>query len=173
MLATENPYMYLEDWLNKSRNLELETLRLLEAQKSLRAICPELAEKLARHETHSRSHIEKIAACLEILQADPAYPSETKAGMSGDAHFGRPWCQDFLNEPHLDASIRLYVIEHCAISQYKIIVEVARQLGQEQIANICEEILCHEEEMAFWLEHLMPEVARNFLEIGSAHVAAR
>jgi ferritin-like metal-binding protein YciE len=49
------------------------------------------------------------------------------------------------------------------IASYRILVNASRQVGDEQTASVCEQILKEEEDMANWLQENIPTLTRQYL----------
>lgn len=60
-------------------------------------------------------------------------------------------------------SVAGYVFEHYEIGNYKVLISAARDAGENQIAEICGDILQEEEDMAKWMEKHLPMVTLEFL----------
>jgi ferritin-like metal-binding protein YciE len=58
-------------------------------------------------------------------------------------------------------SIASYAFEAMEIASYRILVSTARQVGDNETARVCEEILHDEEAMADWLENNIPTLTQQ------------
>lgn len=67
------------------------------------------------------------------------------------------------NDKMLKNAMASYAIEYFEIAAYKANAEAARELGHEDIAQVCETIMREEQEMADWLERQIPMVTRQMM----------
>lgn len=155
-MAKNMPEEYLEKCLKNTHVMEQKMLGLLGRQPHRYRHCPALADKIYSHWEESKTHPVKIMECLGLL--NPHFSSEPVQN--------EDWNIISFMPGGLKNSMTQYVLEHYEISQYKMIIEAARQTGRESIARLCEEILCQEEEMAFWIEYHLPDLTRTYLELG-------
>jgi ferritin-like metal-binding protein YciE len=73
--------------------------------------------------------------------------------------------QSLMTEPFRDEMVKNFLMDHAAenleIASYTAIVTAARDLGEEDIARTCEQILEEEREMAKWLLENLPLAVRQ------------
>jgi ferritin-like metal-binding protein YciE len=67
------------------------------------------------------------------------------------------------NDKMLKNAMASYAIEYFEISAYMANAEAARELGHEDIAQVCETIMREEQQMADWLESQLPIVTRQVM----------
>jgi ferritin-like metal-binding protein YciE len=54
----------------------------------------------------------------------------------------------------MEGSIACSAFEAMEIASYRILIDTAREMGDEETARTCEQILREEEPMADWLERI-------------------
>jgi ferritin-like metal-binding protein YciE len=69
----------------------------------------------------------------------------------------------FVGDEVLKGSIASYAFEAMEIVSYRILVSTARQVGDNETARVCEEILRDEEAMADWLQNNIPTLTQQYL----------
>jgi ferritin-like metal-binding protein YciE len=63
----------------------------------------------------------------------------------------------------MKGSIACSAFEAMEIASYRILIETARQVRDEETARTCEQILHEEEAMASWLEQNLPTLTQQYL----------
>ena len=56
-----------------------------------------------------------------------------------------------------------YAAEHFEIACYRALITGARAIGATEVAQVCEQILREEEDMARWLENRLPMTVQQYL----------
>lgn len=159
MTSLDKSHHYLHTRLRYVQAVEFSGLEMLQTQAQTLRDCRDLARKLWTHHEESCTHLNKIAECLKILgEEKPSIILNSGAGLAGFPCALR-------DENTVENAARLYMFEHHEISQYKILIEAARHAGQESIMRLCEESLCQEEEMAYWLEYHFADIAEKFFHV--------
>jgi len=69
----------------------------------------------------------------------------------------------FMGDEVMKGSIACSAFEAMEIASYRILVDTARQVGDEETARTCEQILQEEEAMASWLEQNLPVLTQQYL----------
>jgi ferritin-like metal-binding protein YciE len=69
----------------------------------------------------------------------------------------------FVGDEVMKGSIACSAFEAMEIASYRILIDTARQVGDEETARTCEQILQEEEAMARWLEQNLPMLTRQYL----------
>lgn len=148
-------------WLTDAHAMELSLAKVLENHAKDADRLPDIRARDEDHLAETREHARKIEQCLEHLGAEK--PSSVKnaigtvmgkmqGAMSGP--FGDEIMKNALSD---------YAAEHMEIACYRSLIIAAEEIGEVQVARLCNEILAEEESMAQWLEQKLPEITRMSL----------
>ncbi|MDQ4144916.1 MAG: ferritin-like domain-containing protein [Actinomycetota bacterium] len=122
---------------------------------------PDVQSKLRLHLEETRRHAEQMAECIEALGGEVSEAKDVFGQMFGAI-------ENMLTKRYEDVrvkdSIADFAAEQFEIASYRALSEAARQIGEEKVAQVCDEICAQEEEMARWLEQQLPEAVRNALD---------
>src|SRR5215210_3315908 len=101
------------------------------------------------------------AASVVVCRCNrPATIKDSAGKMLG---FGQAMSGMFVGDEVLKGSIASYAFEAMEIASYRVLVSTARQVGDEDTARVCEQILQEEEAMADWLQQNIPALAQQYL----------
>lgn len=148
-------------WLADAHAMELGLVKVLEKQAKETADLPEIHERIHEHLEETKVQAEKIEECLRRNGGDPSLGkdllSQATAALQG---MGASLPSDALVK-NIHAS---YAAEHFEIASYAVLIAAAEEFGDTETAAVCREILAEEEDMAAWLETMLPDVAVEHLE---------
>lgn len=122
---------------------------------------PEIRARDELHLAQTKEHAEKIAECLRLCGEKPSAMRAATGTVMGRVEgamtgmFRDELIKNFLAD---------YAAEHMEIACYKSLIAAATELGRNDVADICREILRDEEAMAAWLEERIPDVTRVVLQ---------
>lgn len=148
-------------WLNDAHAMELSLAKVLENHAKDADRLPDIRTRDEEHLAETREHARKLERCLEHLGAEKPSAMKNAIGtvmgkmqgaMSGP--FGDEIMKNALSD---------YAAEHMEIACYRSLIIAAEEIGEVQVARICNEILADEESMAQWLEQKLPEITRMSL----------
>lgn len=148
-------------WLTDAHAMELSLAKVLENHAKDADRLPDIRARDEEHLAETQEHARKVERCLQLLGADK--PSSIKnaigtvmgkmqGAMSGP--FGDEIMKNALSD---------YAAEHMEIACYRSLIFAADELGESDVARICNEILAEEESMAQWLEQKLPDITRMAL----------
>jgi ferritin-like metal-binding protein YciE len=148
------------DWLNSAYNMEKGLIPILENHAKDADRHPSVRARVEQHVDETRRHADLVKGCLEQLGEEP---SKVKGALSGI--MGR--VQSVATGPFKDEEVKNalsdYATEHFEIAAYRALSEAARAIGEEGIANTCEQICRDEQNMADFLEQNLPNTVRDAL----------
>jgi ferritin-like metal-binding protein YciE len=150
----------LSTWLKDAYAMEQGIVEILEKQIGQFDEMPEAQMKVRQHLELTRDQAERVRGCVEMLGDDV---SHVKSGMANVLGAVQGISTGMANDKMVKNAMGDYAIEHFEIASYKILATTARDLGRDDIAMICEEIMREEQEMALWLEQSIPLVTRTHL----------
>jgi ferritin-like metal-binding protein YciE len=152
----------LTTWLKDAYAMEQGIVEVLERQidQAEADDMTEAAAKMREHLAMTKIHADRVRSCLEQLGEDVSQVKSGIANLLGAVH---GMTTVMANDRMLKNAMGNFAIEHFEISAYLANAAAARALGHEDIAQVCEEIMQEEQEMADWLESQIPVVTRQVL----------
>lgn len=155
------PTAQLIVWLNNAYAMEKGLILVLENHARDAQDHPDVRERNEQHLAETRRHAELVAKCLEHLGQKP---SATKALLGNVTGLWHGASTGMYHDEIVKNFLADYAAEHFEIACYRSLRAAAEELGQPEIARICEDILAEEEAMAHWLVERIPEVTRMMLQ---------
>ena len=150
----------LRTWLKDAYAMEQAIVEILERQQNQFDAMPEAQLKIQEHLDLTRTHAERVRSCVEQLGDDV---SHVKSGIANVLGAVQGMSTVMANDKTVKDAMADYAVEHFEIASYMAIMAAARELGQEDIAMICERIIREELEMADWLRQQLPMVVRQHI----------
>ncbi len=148
-------------WLNDAHSTENALIQILEHQIKDAKNYPQVQSKLEQHLEQTRRHAQLVKGCVESLGGKT---STVKTGMA--SLFGQ--LQAVSTGPAQDEMIKNaladYAAENFEIASYTSLIEAAKALGDQQTAQVCQQILQEEQEMAHWLQQNIPSLTQQTLQ---------
>ena len=108
----------------------------------------------------TKTQAERVRACVERLGDDI---SRVKSGLTNFLGAVQGMSTWMAEDKIVKNALTNYAIEHFEIASYMANAAAARDLGYEDIANVCETIMREEQDMVDWLEMQLPIVTRQHL----------
>jgi ferritin-like metal-binding protein YciE len=147
-------------WLKDAYSMETTLISALEDHARDARDFPELRGGLEQHLQQTRRHADLVKSCLE-RHGESA--SGLKTGLSGLA--GQ--LKNMMNAAAADEVVKNtlddFVAEHLEIASYTALIAAAEQLGDQQTATICRQILQEEQEAARIVITQIPVVTQTAL----------
>ena len=156
----ENQHDTLTTWLKDAYAMEQGIVEILERQLGQMDDMPDAKEKILQHLELTKTQAERVRACVERLGEDISRVKSGLANFLGAVQGMSTWMAD---DKLVKNAMANYAIEHFEIADYRINAAAAREMGFEDIANVCETIIAEEQDMANWLEMQFPLVTRQHL----------
>jgi len=150
----------LTTWLKDAYAMEQGIVEVLERQIGQFEDMPEAQEKIRQHIELTKTHADRMQDCVERLGDDV---SHVKAGMANFLGAVQGMSTVMANDKMVKNALADYAVEYFEIASYMANAAAARELGYDDIANVCETIITEEQEMADWLEMQLPMVVRRHL----------
>jgi ferritin-like metal-binding protein YciE len=150
----------LVQWLNDAHAMEHNLIQVLEHRVQDARIDLDLQTRIQQHLEQTRRHAELVQGCVERLGGKT---SSLKAGVADimGAIQGRS------TEPAKDKMVKNaladYASEQFEIASYHSLIAAATELGDLETANVCQQILQDEEDMAQWLLERIPQITHTYL----------
>ncbi len=147
-------------WLNNAHAMEKGLEEVFERHVRAAKGQPQLQSKLQSHLEQTRRHAEHMAGCVRAMGGELSEVKDVFGKMFGAI-------EDMVSRRYQDAMVKNAIADYAAeqfeIASYRALSEAARQIGEEKVAAICDEICAEEEDMARWLEQQLPGVVRDAL----------
>src|SRR5215210_2524955 len=150
----------LATWLKDAYAMEQGIVEILERQIEQMDDMPDAQEKIVQHLELTKTQADRVRACVERLGDDV---SHVKSGLANFLGAVQGMSTVMANDKIVKNAMANYAIEHFEIASYLINAAAARELGYEDIANVCETIIAEEQDMADWLKMQFPVVTRQHL----------
>lgn len=148
-------------WLNDAHAMELALIPVLENHaKDADKHFPEVAAADRRHLKETRRHAELVRGCIERLGEKP---STAKSLLGQVLGAGQSVATGMFRDEVVKNFLSDFAAENFEIASYRALIAAARELGDEETARVCEEILRDEERMASWLTENLPRVVQETL----------
>jgi len=156
----DNQMDTLRTWLKDAYAMEQGIVEVLERQIDRFEDMPDAQGKIRQHLELTKTHADRVRGCVERLGDDV---SKVKAGMANVLGAVQGMSTVAANDKIVKDAMADYAVEYFEIASYLIIAAAAREMGHEEIAEVCEGIISEEQEMADWLELQLPLVTRHHL----------
>lgn len=150
----------LRTWLKDAYAMEQAIVEILERQIGQFEDMPDAQMKLRQHLALTKTQAERVRGCVERLGDDI---SHVKSGIANVLGAVQGMSTVMANDKQVKDAMAAYAIEHFEIASYLAIVAACREMGHEDIANICEGIIQEEMEMGNWLRMNIPLVVRDHM----------
>lgn len=151
----------LIDWLNDAHGMETALIQILEHQIKDAKDYPQVQAKLEQHLEQTRRHAQLVKGCIENFGS---HTSTVKTGMA--TLFGQ--MQALSTGPAKDEMMKNaladYAVENFEVASYTSLIRAAEELGEQQTAQVCQQILQEDQAMANWIEQNLPVLVHNTLQ---------
>ena len=143
-------------WLNDAYAMEQGLIPVLQNHATdAQARLPEAAARMQQHIAETQTHAARVEQCLRALGTTPSTVKSTLSQLMGTAQGLTTGL--FSDEP-IKNVLADYSAEQLEVACYRALVTAARQLGHEEVAQLCEMNLQEDEAMALWLRDQIPTV---------------
>ncbi|HXH05085.1 MAG TPA: ferritin-like domain-containing protein [Vicinamibacterales bacterium] len=145
-------------WLNDAYAMEHALVPVLEHHAKDAGDDAEVRSRLELHVEQTRRHAELVEGCLERLGSGTSTLKKGTASVFGTL---QSLATGMFRDEAIKNALSDYATEHFEIACYRALAEAARQAGESDIVEVCEEIRRDEEEMARWLEERIPAIVQQ------------
>jgi ferritin-like metal-binding protein YciE len=148
------------DWLKDAYAMEHGQIQTLKNHCNDAKQHPELESHLRAHLGQTERHADLIKQCIERHGEKPSVTKNVMGTVTGAVSgIASGASKDEL----VKNALQDYAAEHFEIGCYKSLITGARAVGDMETAQVCEQILHEEEEMADWLESNIPTITSRHL----------
>jgi ferritin-like metal-binding protein YciE len=145
-------------WLNDALSMEHSLIQVLDDHAKEAKDHPVVQTRIQEHVEETRRHADLVKGCIERLGSSP---STVKSGMGTVMGAVQGKTTILAEDKLVKNAIADYASEHMEIASYQALVTAALQIGDQQTATVCQDILRDEAEMARWLEQQLPVVVKE------------
>lgn len=148
-------------WLNDAHAMEQSLCRTLESHIEHARDNDEVRTKLEEHLEQTRNHAELVRGCIERLGGEVSEVKSWMASVMGAMQGGitGPAEDQLIKDALAD-----YAAENFEIASYIALIAAADEIGDTETAEVAEQILEDEQEMAAWLEDNLPQLVQQHLQ---------
>lgn len=154
-------------WLNDAYAMEQSLIPVMENHAKDAKDHPEMQRRIQEHAEETRRHAEMVKRCIERLGSSTSAAKTAVNKIMGQLQaISTGMSQDEL----VKNNIADIATEHFEAACYRSLIAAAEDIGDRETAQICEEILRDEEDMAHFLEQQLPRTTVEVLhEYAAAH----
>lgn len=162
-MAKDTAHDRIISWLKDAHAMERSLETVLEKQAKHADSDPAMRERLTRHADETRRHAQLVEDALDRLGASTSTMKDMSGGIQARMHgMMTGGSSDTLVKDTLSG----IAAEHFEIACYTSLQTAARDIGDEQTVQMCEDILRDERSMAEYLEQELPRVTH--MELAAA-----
>ncbi len=151
---------WVMQWVRDAHAMEEQAETMLTGQQVRLENYPDLRAGISRHIKETQQQASRLRAYLEA-HGDS---SSTLKDLGGKTlALGQNLSGIFASDEVMKGLLAGYTFEHMEIASYRILIEAARSIGDQELEAICRKNLEEEEATAKWLEQQMPDLTSQFL----------
>lgn len=150
----------LTEWLRDAHAAEQQAETMLSGMARRVEHYPDLKARIEQHIGETQRQAERLRGCLERRGDGTSAMKDTGGKMLG---LGQAMSGMFAGDEVMKSCIASYAFEAMEIASYRILIQTAREVGDEETARACEQSLHEEEEMAEWLEKNAGTLTHQYL----------
>ena len=144
----------LISWLNDAHAMEEGLIPILEAHaEELEHVLPDAAARLREHSVETREHVKRLEECLALLESEP---STLKSGASYVVGAAERFVTAMFSDAAVKNVLMDFASEQFEVGAYTALVAAAEEMGEMDVARLCEENRREDQLMAAWLERQIP-----------------
>jgi ferritin-like metal-binding protein YciE len=152
----------LMEWLRDAHAAEQQAESMLSGMAGRLENYPELKARIEQHLRETQRQAELVRGCIERRGGSTSMVKDAGAKMLG---FGQALSGLFVGDEVMKGAIASYAFEGMEIASYRILIETAKHVGDQETARVCEQILREEEAMAEWLLQHIPALTQQYLRL--------
>jgi ferritin-like metal-binding protein YciE len=146
-------------WLNDAYAMEQGLIPVLQSHAGdAQGLMPQAASRMQQHIVETQTHAARVEQCLRTLGATPSTVKSTLSQLMGSVE---GLATGIFSDAPVKNVLADYSAEQLEVACYRALITAARNLGHENIAQLCEMNLQEDEAMALWLRDQIPEVVTS------------
>lgn len=147
--------------LRNIRAVETESIAILRTQVRRSASYPLLRERLNRHIEDTRVQMGRLDVILDgMRESNSVLMDITTSIMGGLAALSQAATADEI----LRNTVADLALENLEIASYRALIIMAREIGHDEAANLLQQSLGEEMEMAHWLQEHLADITYSYME---------
>lgn len=147
-------------WLNDAHGMENALIQILEHQVKDAKDYPQVQSKLEQHLEQTRRHAQLVESCVEALGG---HTSGMKTGMAKLFGQMQALSTGAAQDEMMKNALADFAAENFEVASYTALVRAAQELGDQQTASVCQQILQEDQAMADWIEQNLPTLTQQTL----------
>lgn len=151
----------LLDWLRDAHAMEQQAETMLKGQAHRIENYPEVKQRIETHIEETRDQARKIENCLDRLGASTSMVKDTAGSMGA---LGQAIGGSMTSDEIVKGGMASFAFENLEIAMYRTLITAAKEVGDDETAAVCEEILKEEQAMADWLDQHLPGLVQQYLK---------
>ena len=148
-------------WLNNAHAMEQGIAEVLERHAADAKDQPQMHGRLQQHLDETRRHADLVKGCMERMGEKP---SGIKTGMASVMGAVQGMSTKMAQDTLIKNTLHDYGTEHFEIACYTSLIAAAQDLGDQEMARVCQEILREEQAMADFLFQQIPPTTVQMLQ---------
>ena len=148
-------------WLNDAHAMEQGIAEVLERHAADAKDHPQMQARLQQHLDETRRHADLVKGCLERMGEQP---SGIKTGMASVMGAVQGMSTKMAQDTLIKNTLHDYGTEHFEIACYTSLIAAAQDLGDQEMAMVCQQILREEQAMAEFLFQQIPATTVEMLQ---------
>ena len=151
----------LMEWLRDAHAAEEQAKTMLSGTASRLENYPELRSRIEQHIRETERQADLVRGCIERRGGSTSTIKDYGAKMIA---LGQAMSGLFVGDEVMKASIASTAFEAMEIASYKILVETADHVGDQETKRVCEQILREEQAMFDWLNQNVGMLTHRYLQ---------
>ena len=151
---------HLVAWLNDAYSMEQALVPILENHAEDAKGHSQLQQRINQHIEETRRHASMVESCVKRLGEETSTAKNIMGSIFGNI---QSVATGMFDDELVKNALMDYATENFEIASYNAIIIAAEEMGDQETASVCREILRDEEDMASFLRNNMPMVVRDTL----------
>jgi ferritin-like metal-binding protein YciE len=151
---------WMVQWLRDAHAMEQQAETMLSGQLSRIENYPDLSDRIRLHLDETKEQAARLKACLDRLSEDSSSVKDAGGKLMAMA---QSVSGVFAGDEVMKGSLASYTFEHMEIASYTILIAAAEAVGEDEIADVCDQNLREEIAMAEWLKNNLQATTTKFL----------
>ena len=155
-------------WLNDAHAMERSIAQVLKNHAGDAKDRPQIQARNQQHLDESNRHAELVAGCIRRLGGGVSALKTGVATMMGTV---QGMTTGLFRDELVKNALHDYGTEHFEMACYRALIAVAQEVGDQETAAVCQQIIADEEAMAAWLNEQLPGVVVETLRAPAVPMA--
>ena len=150
----------LMEWLRDAHAAEEQAETMLTGMAKRIQNYPQLKARIEEHIQETKRQAELVRGCIERRGGSTSTIKDAGAKLVA---MGQAMSGMFVGDEVMKGSIASTAFEAMEIASYKILIATAEQVGDQETARVCQQILREEEAMEDWLKQNVATLTQQYL----------